>query len=459
MAYSVIMPKTGMAMEEGTIIQWFCKEGDSVKEGDAIAEIETDKSTMEVEAEQDGTILKILYGDGETVPVTVTIAWIGEEGEEIPDEADSGAASSAAAPEREGTPETGGEAAGSALDSGTGPIMPPPGKPAAAGAVRATPAARSAAEELKVPLSQVPPGGRYGEVKQADVRDWHHRHKMTPLAARMAADRGLDRSSAPAGSGGRVFSGDLDSGQTGSASSAAPPAAPAAGLREDSRVPLTNIQKITGRRMLESCREIPSVTTDIRADVTRLLELRTELNAESGHRYSINDFVLKAVALSLVDHPRMNSSLDGGELIYHGRVNLGMAVATERGLTVPVISDADLRSLENLSRAAAFMAEKGRLGKLEPDDMSGSTFTISNIGMYGVTGFTPIINPPEAAILGVCGIEDQPAVSDGSLVVRKMMGLSLTFDHRIVDGAESCEFLVGLKGYLEKPLELMVRGG
>ena len=443
MANSVIMPKTGMAMEEGTIIQWFCKEGDTVSEGDAIAEIETDKSTMELEAEQGGTVLKILHGEGETVPVTVTIAWIGEEGETIPDASEENPIPPAAeSAELQVAPESGTDTAEAAPTA--------PETPAVTGAVRATPAARSAAKELKVPLHQVPPGGRFGEVKRADVVDWHHQHKMTPLAARMAEDQGLDRQSAAAGSDGRVFSKDL---------SAPPSPAAMSGIREYRRVPLTNIQKITGRRMLESVRDIPSVTTDIRADVTRLLELRAELNADSDHRYSFNDFILKAVALALVDHPRMNSSLDGDELIYHGRVNLGMAVATERGLTVPVISDADRRSLENLSETASHLAGKGRAGKLGPDDMSGSTFTISNIGMYGVSGFTPIINPPEAAILGVCGIEEQPAVSDGELVVKKMLGLSLTFDHRIVDGAESCEFLVSLKEYLEKPLELMVRGG
>jgi pyruvate dehydrogenase E2 component (dihydrolipoamide acetyltransferase) len=217
--------------------------------------------------------------------------------------------------------------------------------------------------------------------------------------------------------------------------------------------------------MAESRQTIPEVTAQIKADVTRLLEIRRELNeaagkAESGNgpspKITINDFVLAAVVKALAAWPRINSVLDGTELVYKGSVNLGMAVATNRGLVVPVIHGAGDYTLAGLSRRAAELAAAARDGKLGPDEMSGGTFTVSNIGMYGITAFTPIINPPEAAILGVCAVEDELALEGERVVNRKKIGLSLAYDHRIVDGAESSLFLKGIKDLLEAPLLILI---
>ncbi|MDR1143079.1 MAG: 2-oxo acid dehydrogenase subunit E2 [Spirochaetaceae bacterium] len=448
MANSIIMPKTGMAMEEGIIIEWRVKEGDTVAKGDVVALIETDKSTMELESDYDGVILAVLGRAGEAVPVTKVIAWVGQPGEAVPPDASPGTAVSGPAvpggkaPASPSGDRVSGPAGGSAMVSAG---------PAAGGKVRATPAARILAKEKAVDLAAVPPGGKYGEIRRADVeRAAGASVPATPLAKRMAADAGISLAGiSGSGHGGKIFSADLAAAVSGRRTGAE--------AGEDVRTALTNIQRITGRRMAESRRTIPEVTAQIRPDVSRLLELRRELNdtlAGSGVRakITINDFVLAAAVKALSAHPRMNSVLDGDELVYKGAVNLGMAVASERGLLVPVIRSARDYTLAGLSARAAELAAKAREGKLTPDEMAGGTFTVSNIGMYGVTAFTPIINPPEAAILGVCAVEDELKLDGEKVVNRKKMGLSLAYDHRIVDGAESSLFLKNLKDILEAPL-------
>ena len=372
---SVIMPKTGMAMEEGTILRWMKKAGDPVRKGEAIAEIETDKSTMELEAEADGALLAILHGDGETVRVSVVIAWIGQPGEAVP--------SAAAAP-----------------------VAP-----------AATPAARRAAGERNVDLAAVPPSGRHGEVREADVLRFAapaadaHRTREAPLLALADGDR---------------------------------------------RVPLSPIQKITGRRMLQSHLEIPPVTCQARADVTELLVMRERINAGADAKITINDMVVRATARVLAAHPRVNSVLDGTEVIYRKAIDIGVAVATPQGLLVPVVRAADTLSLAALAARTRELAAKAREKKLAPAELEGGSFTISNVGMYGITAFTPIINLPQAAILGVCAVEESLALVGGNVTVRKLMGLSLTFDHRVLDGAEAALFLKGIMDALENPLMVLV---
>jgi pyruvate dehydrogenase E2 component (dihydrolipoamide acetyltransferase) len=456
MANSIIMPKTGMAMEEGQIVEWKVRQGDKVRKGDVVAVIETDKSTMELESDYDGVILAVLYKAGDTVPVTRVIAWIGGEGEAVPQE--SGAASAGQAVSGQSTVAAGQSSAGPSAVNGAVPVS---GSSVAAGAVpvsgdaprpRATPAARLLAKEKGVDLSSVSPGGKNGEITRADVEAFSPDAGVsaTPLARRIAEAEGVDLAGIRgSGHGGKIFSADL------SFSAGPRPAA-----RQDSRVALTAIQKITGKRMLESRQTIPEVTEHTRADVTRMLEVRKELNdgfASAGlpSKITVNDFVLAAVVRALVSHPRMNSVFAGNEVIYKGSVNLGVAVATGRGLLVPVIRGAQCMGLREISAAAAELAAKAREGKLSADLMEGGTFTVSNVGMYGITAFTPIINPPEAGILGVCAIEDELKLDGGVVVNRKKMGLSLAFDHRIVDGADSALFLKNVKDLLESPLLLM----
>jgi pyruvate dehydrogenase E2 component (dihydrolipoamide acetyltransferase) len=424
MAEAVIMPKTGMAMEEGIIIEWLKNEGDTIEVGDILAEIETDKSTMELESDAAGTLLKILYPAGTTVPVTVPIAWIGEAGEVVSEI------------EPAGKPTEEPETASTAVSEAPSPAV---SRSASGGKVPSTPAAKRAASEQGVDISSVKPSGKHGEVRKQDVLD--SVPKATPLAARMAADQRVDLAGVTgSGHGGKIFSRDLDNEKPG----------------EDRRVPLTNIQKITGRRMLESVSTIPMVTEDTRADVTRLLELKQEILIESELKVSVNDFIIRAVAVALREHPRMNSVFDQDALIYKHEINIGMAAATERGLLVPVIRQADRYGLSALAGKTRELAQRARDGKLSPDELSGSTFSVSNVGMYGITSFTPIINPPEAGILGVCAIEQLPRYIDGQLTERSIMTLSLSFDHRIVDGAESALFLKTVVDLLQSPLKLLV---
>jgi pyruvate dehydrogenase E2 component (dihydrolipoamide acetyltransferase) len=454
MANSIIMPKTGMAMEEGLIIEWRIREGDPVKKGDVVALIETDKSTMELESDYDGVILAILGKAGETVPVTQVIAWVGQPGEAIP-----------ADPRRTGTPAAPGVSADpSPAAAGTETSPGPTGHsagPAAggstrtaagegAGKIRASPAARMLAKERGLDLASIA-AGTDRELRRKDVEAaLDAAVPATPLARRMAGAQGIDLGTIR-GSGrrGRIFSADLDG-------------APAPPLRQssippDTPVALTTIQRITGKRMSESRRTIPEVTENIRVDVTKLLALRQELNAQLAAldvpaKITVNDFMLSAAAKALGRHPRMNSVLAENELIYKGAVNLGMAVATGRGLLVPVLHHIQDMDLLEISAAASALAARAREGKLLPEEMSGGTFTVSNVGMYGIRSFTPIINPPEAGILGVCAVEDQLALEGERVVNRKKMGLSLAFDHRIVDGAEAAMFLKTLGDLLENPL-------
>ena len=418
MAEAVIMPKTGMAMEEGVIIEWLKEEGDTVSMGEVIAQIETDKSTMDLESDAAGTLLKRVYPAGTTVPVTVPIAWIGTPGEKIPED------SPLVQQETQQAQSTPVEAEPVKVSSATGKIP-------------ATPAARRVAGETGIDLASVKASGKHGEVREQDVRAV----KATPLAKRIASDTGVDLSQvAGSGHAGKVYSRDI-------------PVAPAG---EDRRVALTNIQKITGRRMLESVQTIPMVTEDISVDVTLLLEMKQSIRDQSGIQASVNDFVIKAVARALQMHPRMNSVFDGDALIYRHEINIGMAVATERGLLVPVLRQADMLSLSQLTERTRDIIQRGRAGKLGADELTGSTFSISNVGMFGITSFSPIINPPEAGILGVCAIEQLPRFKDGTVVERSIMTLSLTFDHRIIDGAESAQFLQTVRDLLENPLRLLV---
>lgn len=422
MAEAVIMPKTGMAMEEGVIIEWLKREGDEIAVGDVLAQIETDKSTMDLESDASGTLLKLVYEAGTTVPVTLPIAWIGKKGEKIPETVSEANPVQEVAKVVEAIPEP----IPQAMGISTGKIL-------------ATPAAKRAASERKIDLATVTPSGKWGEVVQKDVLSASPR--VTPLAARIAQDKHLNLQDVTgSGHGGKIYAKDIKSEDSG----------------EFTRLPLTNIQKITGKRMLESVLTIPMVTENIKVDMTRLLELKQAILDESKVKASVNDFVIKAVAKALRKHPRMNSMFDGDALIQKHDINIGMAVATDRGLLVPVIRRADALTLSSLVEKTKTTIERAREGKLTMAELTGSTFSISNVGMFGITAFTPIINPPEAGILGVCTIEKVPRIVDGALTERSIMTLSLTFDHRIVDGAESAQFLQSVVSLLEHPLQLMV---
>ncbi len=430
MATKVIMPKAGMAMEEGVLVAWLKKVGDPVKSGEAIAEIETDKAIMDLEAELDGVLIAILRQVGEHIPVTETIAWIGAAGEEVP------AASGAAAPP--------GQTATPAAVSHSANLPSVAG--GATGKVAATPAARRLATEAGIDLASVEAGSG-PPLFAADVLG-HVRKDATPLASRMAAAAGIDPGSLSSEAGQRARKADVVSALAG---------AP----REDRRLPFTAIQRITGQRLSRSHAEIPSVTIFTVADATELLEARGRINtageATVGIKVSLNDLVIRACAKALVANPRANAVVDGDGLVLKGAVNIGLAVATEAGLQVPTLRDADRLSLPEQALRSKDLADRARTRRLRPEELEGGTFTVSNIGMYGITSFTPIINQPQVGILGVGAIEERFVPGPDRLpLARKFLHLSFTFDHRAMDGAESASFLVAVKTLIESPLILIM---
>ena len=446
MANSIIMPKTGMAMETGVIIRWLKKEGDAVKKGEPVAEIETDKTAMELESDYEGVILKILRLEGETVPVTETIAWIGKQGEAVPA---APLPESARTDKPQETPAVQTSGVNHGFSDGAG----------VRGKIPATPAARRRALELGIGLSSISSLPERGYLKAADVTaagafgNSSVKVSATPLARRIAETRAIPLEKvAGSGPGGKIIKTDvLYLNGMGTEAGTGPQTTAA-----DSVIPLTSIQKITAKRMFQSHSEIPVVTIAMNADVTKLIDLRSQLNEElDGIKISINDFAVKAAALALRQHPRLNAEFAGDHLLARGNININIAVDTDQGLMVPVIRNADLLPLASISVQSRSLAEKARSRKLSPEDMQGGTFTISNVGMQGVTFFTPIINQPQTAILGVCAIEERLVKVQGDIQERKIMGLCLTFDHRALDGAEAARFLQTLKIYLEKPMKLL----
>ncbi len=412
MAYEVLMPQLGLTMEEGTVSQWVKHEGDPVKTGDVLLEITTDKLTNEVTSEHDGVLLKIVAQEGEDVPVKGLLCYVGQAGESVGD-------APAAAP-----------AAAAPAAAPAAPAAAPAAVPVAAGArLRVSPLARKTAAKLGVDLSKLTGSGPSGRIRQQDV-----------LAAANAA-----QTAAPA-----------------PAAAAAPAARPAAKgglelMEGDTVVKLAGMRKVVAQRMLQSHTEIPPVTQNTKVDVTELMKFRKMLLAETGSKYSVNDLILKATAKCLRAHPEVLVSLDGDQIIQRAHVNLGMAVALDAGLIVPVIRDADRLGLDALSAAAKDLASRAKSNKLTPDEYKGSTFSVSNLGMFGIETFTPIVNQPDAAILGVCAVEDELVMDDqGGISKHQVMRLSFTYDHRLIDGAVAAKFVMALRDLLEKPMSIIL---
>lgn len=450
MATEVYMPKNGMDMTEGTIIRWLKNEGDPVEKDEPVMEIETDKITMESEAPASGILLKKLYEDGAVVPVLTTIGYIGEAGEKVPDAPAAPAA--AKAPAQAQAPAAAAAAA------------PAPAAKAASvheenGVVAATPYARKLANDHAVDLHTVAPSGRHGEVRGRDVEAAiDAAPKATPLARAMAADMGIDlRNVNGSGYRGKIVSGDL---QTAAAPvSAARVDAAVAEIEEViERYKMSGMRKVIAQRMFASHNEIPNVTQNIKIDVTDLLALRETINKgkEKADRVSVNDMIIKAVAKVIAEQERFRMTLEDNEFVLHSEINIGVAVGLDDGLLVPVVHNVDQKGLLQVSKEAKALAKKAREGKLMPDEMGNGRITISNIGMFGTHSFTPIINQPEAAIVGVCGTEDELALADGQVVVRKKMMVCVTFDHRILNGTEVCRFESRLKELLENPVNILL---
>jgi pyruvate dehydrogenase E2 component (dihydrolipoamide acetyltransferase) len=417
MAYPVIMPKTGMAMEEGTILRWRKKEGDAVAKGEVLLEIETDKTAMEVEAEADGSLLRILHNEGEVVPVTQTIAWIGQPGESLSEGAGPSAARTAAAAQA-----ALGIAAPAARAAPTSE-MPASARPVP-GKVPATPAARRRAGELGVPLEAVGGTGPFGAVRLRDLA-------ASGPQARVQEMTGAEPATAQAAPAAERF----------------PP--------PEGR-PLAGMRKTIADKMVRSW-QVPSPTLITCADVTELEQTRRGLNAAGDLKIGFTDLVIKAAASALQEHPLLNSSIQGARIVQHGEINIGLAVALENGLAVPVLHGADRLSLRRISEETRELAVLARERRLTREQSSGGTFTVSNLGMYGITSFTPLLNVPECAILGVGAIQEVLRFDERRQVVaRQVLELSLTHDHRLVDGVPAALFLQSVRRLLENPLALLM---
>jgi len=435
MAYNIIMPKTGMAMEEGTIIRWLKKVGETVTKGEVIAVIETDKVTMDLESDYDGTLLAIVHGNSEVVKATHTIAWVGSKGEKVPaDEVSSPEAhQSAVASHVEAEPSAAATAA-----------------PAAGGKVPATPAARAKAADAGIALSSIAGSGPGGAVRLRDLPQVKP-VKATPLARKVAEINSVDLVGVEgSGAGGRIRKADVAArAGTPRAARHAPPegrSAPAG----DTSIPVSGMRRVIADKMLRSHQQIPSVTLVTRADVTELAALRERMNAGGGAKVSYTDFIVRAAAAALREHPLINSIIEGDRILLRNVINIGIAVALEAGLIVPVVRGADELSVRQIAAAARDLAERARAGLLAPDECAGGTFTITNLGTYGITEFTPLINVPESAILGIGAIEEAFRTGAGGVIEsRKVMSLCLTHDHRHIDGAPAAAFLGRIKALLE----------
>jgi pyruvate dehydrogenase E2 component (dihydrolipoamide acetyltransferase) len=445
MAKEIFMPKLSSTMETGTLLQWFKEEGDTVEIGEPLLEILTDKINIEVEAYEEGVLLKRYFDVDDQVPVNHVIGFIGAEGEAVPTDPPgvSGDSSDSASGER--VVENNEESLNVAVQVESGE------KP------RATPAARKSAKVHQVELAVVAGSGPNGRVHLKDVTEHVStgkvKSKVTPLAGKIAEHEKVDVS-ALNGSGlnGKIVKQDVtaaihDKGKE----SATPP---------EKRRKIAGMRKVISDRMSQSAFTAPHVTLISEIDMTKVKELRTQLlpivEKQTGFRLSYTEVIIKAVGAVLSRFPAINASLINDEIIYNDDVHIGLAVAVPDGLMVPVIREVNQKGLADLTIDAKDISKRAREQKLLPDQLKGSTFTISNLGMYAIDGFTPIINQPETAILGVGRMQDKPVVLNASIEIRPMMTVSLSFDHRVIDGAPAAEFLTELKRVLENPFELLV---
>ncbi|HEY7340056.1 MAG TPA: dihydrolipoamide acetyltransferase family protein [Ktedonobacterales bacterium] len=451
---TVVMPKMGDTMEEGKILRWIKHEGDTVQKGDALAEIETDKVNIEAEAFAAGILRKIIAQEGESIPIGQPIALIGKADEPLPDEA-----AAAAKPARAANKQ--------AQANGT--------------AATATPASAAGTAVAEPAAPETEGGGQNGQNGQNGGRIF-----ISPLARHIAAEHNLDIAHiAGTGPGGRIVRDDvrayLASPQEAAATPAAPqapqaqpapaaptpvqlgaPVVPAAAPGEEARAqPLSNMRKTIARRLQQSMQTAPHFYVTVAIETNKLGEVRSAINEYAAGlpnpvKVSYNDLIVKAVALALESMPEVNVSFDGEQLLFKSHINVGIAVALETGLIVPVIRDADKRGVLDIARESRRLSDAARAGKLTPEEFSGGTFTVSNLGMYDVEEFTAVINPPESAILAVGTIVPTPVVREGQVVVRDIMKVTLSVDHRALDGAIAARFLQELKRLLENPMGILV---
>lgn len=452
MASVIIMPKQGLLMEEGTITKWLVKEGEACTEGKPLFEMETDKLTITMDSTATGTLLKIIHGEGDVVPITQPIAIVGQPGEDI--SGLLGGAEEAAPVEEVPAPAAAPAEAAPAASA----VHREPGE-----RVFSTPRARLRAEENGVAVADVAGSGPEGLVIERDVLGYvAGKPAVTPLAANVAKAQGVDLSGIQGtGPNGKITTADLP----GSAPAAAPAAEAAAPAASVQATRGTHTERMSGMRKAISRNMLASKTTNaqtnhrISVDMTAAIALRNQYKA-LGIKVSYNDIIVRACAKALTDMPIVNASVDGDNILYHDYVNVGTAVSVPGGLIVPVIKDADIIGLSGIAAQSAQLIEKARDGKLTDADYHGGTFTVSSLGMFDLDDFVAIINPPESAILAVGKIAKTPVVvtnaeGEDEIVIKSMCNLCLSYDHRIIDGAEGAKFLQKVKNYLQNPVLLI----
>lgn len=417
MAVEIIMPKLGMSMEEGTVVEWLKKKGDRVKKGESVVVISSDKIEKDIEAPQDGVLLEIIVQQDETAEVGKVIGYIGQEGEILKEASQEAVAT----------------------------VMKEEIEAISANMLRVSPAARKLAHEAGIDLRHISGSGPKGRITRADVEKAiqsrqaslqleSEKQKSTQINS---AIRGINRER-----------------QTFIQTSGI-----AIEQKDVTVKPITGIRKVIATRMFTSLQQTAQLTIHMKADVTQLIELqeklRNELHDESNIKFTITDFIARAAILSLRTHKQMNSLYQDGHIYTYGSIHLGIAVALENGLVVPVIRYAEKLSLKEISQKIKELSTKAREGALSSEEMTGSTFTITSLGAYGVEFFTPVLNPPEIGILGVGTATDVPVFVEDTVQKRKNLPLSLTFDHQVIDGAPASQFLGMIKHYLENPYQLL----
>ena len=463
MATSIVMPQLGYDMREGTVVRWIKQEGDEVVANEVIAEIETDKAVVEFKPTTGGVLRRIVAGEGEAVPVGQLIAVIGDADEALPDDL------------------------GGPTDAAPSDAAPPPELPSAAtapaaaasaptGEVRASPIARRLARERGVDLAVVTGSGPGGRIVEADVIAAAEaartaaeagRVLASPIARRLARERGIDLSTVTgSGPGGRIVEADVDADAAAPQPEPAPqpvaaapasleaPAAPEGAGRQD----LSRMRQAIASVTSGSKREAPHFYVAADVEMTAAMALRRDINDElpAASRVSVNDLIVKASALAIGKHPKFNSFYRGDYLQMNSSINVGIAIALESGLIVPGIPECENKTLAQIAAASRDLIDRANNGRLQAEEYTGTTYSVSNLGMFDVDSFTAIIFPPHAAILAVGAVKEQPVARDGQLAIAEIMKATLSVDHRVADGAEAAQFLMEIKRLLEKPVSLLL---
>ena len=451
MAEVIIMPKLGFNMDEGELVSWGKKVGEEVKKGEVLFEINTDKTTMPVEATQDGVLLKTMLDEGQTADVFTPIAVVGAAGE------DPDAAIAAHAAANGGAAPAPAPAAAAAPAASATPSVAPAAAPAPTD-LKLTPKAKKLVKDEAIDpasLAEVKGTGYQGGITAKDI-------KASPLARKIAERDGVDLASVQgSGAGGKVMKADVQGAAAAGAKAPAAPGMDALGKIVLNTAPYKGVRKIIGERLAQSKFTAPHLYFTDSIDTSKFTAFRKQINESGDIKVAVSDLLVMAASKALKKFPGINVSLEDDQIVTYASTNIGMAVAGDNGLIVPVVKNVQTKSLTDVAKESRDLVERAKVGKLAPDEFSGGTFTISNLGMFGIENFTAIINPPESAILAVSSVRKKAIVvtdEDGedSIVIRPMMNIQLTVDHRLIDGLLAAQFIAYFKGLLENPMRILM---